>query len=67
MSVERFSSDKLTARGRARALLKAVEDLSGDLLIMGAYGENAVNALFGLGRATRKIVTAARVPTLLQH
>jgi len=67
MAVERFSSDQLTARGRARALLKAVDGLSADLLVMGAHGENALDALFGLGRATQKIVTAARVPVLLQH
>jgi nucleotide-binding universal stress UspA family protein len=67
MTVERFSSDQLTARGRARALLKAVDGLAADLLIMGAYGENAVDALFGLGRATQKIVTAARIPVFLQR
>jgi|GEM_PF-645821 len=67
MAVERFSSDQMTARGRARALLKASEDLSADLLVMGGYGENAISALFGLGRATRKIVTAARMPVLLHH
>lgn len=67
MTVEAFSSDRLTARARARALLKATEELSADLLVMGAYGENAMGALFGLGRATRKIVTAARMPVLLHH
>lgn len=67
MATEHFSAEQFTARGRARALLKAVDDLSADLLVMGAYGENAVSALFGLGRATRKIVTAAQVPVLLHH
>lgn len=67
MTVQAFSSDQMTARGRARALLKAAEDLSADLLVMGAYGENAISALFGLGRATRKIITAARMPVLLHH
>jgi nucleotide-binding universal stress UspA family protein len=67
MTVERYSSGQLSARARARALLQAVDDLSADLLVMGAYGENAMSALFGLGRATRKIVTAARVPVMLRH
>ncbi len=67
MTVEDFSSDQLTARARARALLSAAEGLSADLLVMGGYGENAMSALFGLGRATRKIVTAARMPVLLHH
>lgn len=66
-AVEGFSSDQLTARGRARALLEAADALSADFLVMGAYGENAVSAIFGLGRATRKIVTAARIPVLLHH
>lgn len=67
MSVEDFSADQLSARGRARALLKASDELSADLLVMGAYGENAMSALLGLGRATRKIVTAAKIPVLLHH
>lgn len=67
MSVERYASDQLTARGRARSLLAAVEALSGDLLIMGAYGESTMDSIFGLGRATQKIVTAARIPVFLQH
>ncbi len=67
MTVQGFSAGQLTARGRARALLKAAEGLSADLLVMGGYGENAMSALFGLGRATRKIVTAARMPVLLHH
>lgn len=66
-AVEGFSAGQLTARGRARALLEATGALSADLLVMGAYGENAVGVLFGLGRATRKIVTAARIPVLLHH
>ncbi|MEQ9334474.1 universal stress protein [Thalassobaculum sp.] len=67
ITVEAFTADQMTARGRARALLKTAEGLSADLLVMGAYGENAIGALFGLGRATRKIVTAARMPVLLHH
>ena len=67
ITVEEFTADQMTARGRARALLKTAEELSADLLVMGAYGENAIGALFGLGRATRKIVTAARMPVLLHH
>ncbi|MEM7425663.1 MAG: universal stress protein [Pseudomonadota bacterium] len=67
ISVAHYPSDQLTARGRARSLLKAVADLSGDLLVMGAYGESTMDSIFGLGRATQKIVTAAQIPVFLQQ
>lgn len=67
MEVSRYPSDQLTARGRARALLKAVSELSGDLLVMGAYGESTMDTIFGLGRATQKIVTAAQIPVFLKQ
>ena len=57
----------LTARGRGRAILKAAADVRADLLVMGAYGEKRLTALLGLGRATRKVVSATTIPTLLQH
>lgn len=53
----------LTARGRARALLKAAHDEGADLLVMGAYGELG-ERLFRFGRATEKVATAARIPVL---
>ena len=40
-------------------MLAAAKELPADLLVMGAYGENALSAIFGLGRATRKVVCEA--------
>jgi predicted Fe-Mo cluster-binding NifX family protein len=62
-----FEGAGLTARGRGRAILASVADCQADLLVMGAYGENRLTALIGLGRATKKVVSATTVPTLLQH
>lgn len=62
-----FDGGTLTARGRGRAILAAADDAGADLLIMGAYGENRLTALIGLGRATRKVVSATTIPALLQH
>lgn len=61
-----YDSDRLTARGRGRALIAAAAGTGADLLVMGAFGESRPGALAGLGRATRKIVTAAPMPVLLQ-
>lgn len=61
-----FSGAKLTARGRGRAMLAALASSGADLLVMGAYGENRLSAVFGLGRATRKVVTAIPIPLLTQ-
>lgn len=60
-----FESAGLTARARGRALLAAVRELDADLLVTGAYGESQRNSIFGLGRATQKIATAAPIPVLL--
>lgn len=57
----------LTARGRGRAILAAAAEVGADLLVMGAYGEKRLTALIGLGRATRKVVSATTIPALLQH
>lgn len=62
-----FEGAGLTARGRGRAILAATGACGADLLVMGAYGENRLTALIGLGRATRKVVSATSIPTLLQH
>lgn len=62
----KFDGTKLTARGRGRALLAAVAETSADLLVMGVYGENKLSAIFGLGRATQKVVSAAPIPLLMQ-
>ena len=62
-----YDSERLTARARGRALLAAAAAAGGDLLVAGAYGEgSSVDDVAGLGRATRKVVTAARFPVLLQ-
>jgi nucleotide-binding universal stress UspA family protein len=60
-----FPSDGLTARARGRALLEATQELDADLLITGAYGQAQRSSIFGLGRATQKIATAAPIPVLL--
>lgn len=62
-----FSSAKQTARGRGRAMLAAVKELPADLVVMGAYGENRLNAIFGLGRTTQKVVTGCPIPLFVQR
>ena len=62
--VERFDGDALTARGRGRAILEATHG-NADFLVMGAFGENMMSSLLGLGRTTQKIVTATKIPTLI--
>ena len=62
-----FSGAKLTARGRGRAMLAAAKELPADLLVMGAYGENKLGVIFGLGRTTQKVVTASPIPLLIQR
>lgn len=61
-----FDGSRLTARGRGRAIIEAAGRVGADLLVMGGFGENQFDALFGLGRTTRKLVTASPVPLLLQ-
>lgn len=61
-----FRGESLTARGRGRAIIEAAQAASADMLVMGGFGEYRANALFGLGRTTRKLVTAAPMPLLLQ-
>jgi nucleotide-binding universal stress UspA family protein len=61
-----FDAESLTARGRGRAIIDAAQSVSADVLIMGGFGEYRANTLFGLGRTTRKLVTAAPMPLLLQ-
>ena len=65
-SVQAYDSDRLTARARGRALIAAASQAGADLLVMGAFGEGQAGAIAGLDRATRKIVTAAPMPVLLQ-
>jgi nucleotide-binding universal stress UspA family protein len=61
-----FEGERLSARARGRAMLAAIESMGADCLVMGAYGEHRMEAIFGLGRATQKVVTASPVPILLQ-
>lgn len=65
VSVRRFDSDQMTARGRARALLGATSDAGADLLVTGAYGHGG-EGYRSLGRATQKVVSGAKIPVLLQ-
>ncbi len=61
-----FNGAQLTARGRGRAILATVREIAADLLVMGAYGENRLRSILGLGRATQKIVCDSPVPVFLQ-
>src|SRR3954447_7367863 len=65
-SVKSFRAGHLTARGRGRAVLEAVSEAGSDFMIMGAFGESRMEALLGLGRATEKVVTACKIPLLVQ-
>ena len=64
--VEHYASDHLTARARGRALIAAVQAVGAGMLVAGAYGESGSADIAGLGRATKKIVTAAPFPVFLQ-
>ncbi|MFO0991778.1 MAG: hypothetical protein U1E67_07600 [Hyphomicrobiales bacterium] len=61
-----YRSENLTARGRGKAVLAAATEAGSDFLVMGAFGESQISALLGLGRATEKIVTACKIPVLVQ-
>jgi nucleotide-binding universal stress UspA family protein len=61
-----FKTSSLTARGRGRALLETVRNLGADLLVMGAYGENKITTMLGLGRTTEKVITSCNIPLLVQ-
>jgi nucleotide-binding universal stress UspA family protein len=65
-SHDTFDGSGLTARGRGRAIIEAVNEMSADMLVMGAFGHNGIERIFDLGRTTRKLVTAAPIPMLLQ-
>lgn len=62
-----FDAARQTARGRGRAILAAVGEVGADFLVMGAYGENRLISVFGLGRATRKVVSGTPVPVVVQR
>lgn len=62
-----FSSARLTARGRGRAILEAAREIGADFLVMGGYGENRLQSILGLGRTTQKIVSGSPMPVLLQR
>jgi nucleotide-binding universal stress UspA family protein len=57
-------ASQFTARGRARAILKLVEESGAGMLVAGAY-PSEVLSLFGLGRASEKLITSSKVPLLL--
>ena len=58
-----YGNPRLTARGRARALMAEADAAGVELLVTGAYGEMA-ESFFGFGRATEKVAEAATVPVL---
>jgi nucleotide-binding universal stress UspA family protein len=62
-----FDGARRTARGRGRAILEAVRVVGADFLVMGGYGQNRLQSILGLGRATQKIVSSSPVPVLLQR
>ena len=64
---EVFDASRQTARGRGRAILSAVRSIGADMLVMGAYGENRLISIFGLGRTTQKIVSGSPVPVMVQR
>jgi nucleotide-binding universal stress UspA family protein len=65
-AVKSFKAGHLTARGRGRAVLEAVTEAGSDFMVMGAFGGSRIEALLGLGRATEKVVTASKIPLLVQ-
>lgn len=60
-----FGGARMAARQRGRALLQKTGEVGADLLVMGAFGTHGLSRIFGLGRATQKVVTACKVPVLL--
>ena len=58
-----YGDASLTARGRARALLKEAYAEGCDLLVMGAYGYME-DGVFSFGRTTDKVASASEVPVL---
>jgi nucleotide-binding universal stress UspA family protein len=66
-AVQSYDSERLTARARGRALIAAALQHGADLLVTGAFGETAAGSILGLGRATRKLATAAPMPVLMQN
>ena len=58
-----YGDSSLTARGRARALLKEAYDEGGNLLVMGAYGYME-DGVFSFGRTTDKVASATQIPVL---
>lgn len=61
-----FDSTEMSARARGRTLIAIVKELDAEMLVMGAYGKDHFDAIFGLGRATQKVITATPVPVFLQ-
>jgi nucleotide-binding universal stress UspA family protein len=56
-----------SSRARGRLLLKHADERSADLIVMGAYGDGRVANFLGLGGATAKIMSAAKILLLLAH
>lgn len=62
-----FDPGSVSARARGRAVLGQAEAFGADLLVMGAFGQGRLMNFLGLGGATGKIITAAKMPVLLAH
>ena len=65
--VDAIDPGAVSARARGRALLGYAHDKAADLLVMGAYGRGQVLSFLGLGGATAKVISSARVPLLMAH
>ena len=61
-----LSDIETASDGAGAALLKEVERLGGDLLVMGGYGHSRLRELV-LGGATRYVLSNARVPVLMSR
>lgn len=57
---------KTTENDAGNALLSVVQDLSSDLLVMGAYGHSRFREII-LGGATRTMLESMTVPVLMAH
>jgi nucleotide-binding universal stress UspA family protein len=64
---EAIEPKRSSARARGRALLEHAERNGFDLIVMGAYGDGGLMRFLGLGGATGKVISAAKVPVLLAH
>lgn len=65
-SFRAFDGAGLSARARGRRMLAIAVGAGANMLVTGAYGENRLSSIFGLGRATQKVVSASPIPVFIQ-